>query len=174
MADISNIVNVNISIDTPVSDGASFSNILLVTPVGTGTGSSNACYYITSADDLVSHGYTSSDPVYQAATVAFAQDQIARPNRVYVVGQDSTVTEGVTVEFADDAIDEIANLAYLMNEETENIGARRLHTILEILLEDVSFNLPDPSLKEIKIDRAYVQERLREKIKEVDVDKYIL
>lgn len=98
MADISNIVNVNISIDTPVSDGASFSNILLVTPVGTGTGSSNACYYITSADDLVSHGYTSSDPVYQAATVAFAQDQIARPNRVYVVGQDSTVTEGVTVE----------------------------------------------------------------------------
>ncbi len=83
-------------------------------------------------------------------------------------------TEGVTVEFADDAIDEIANLAYLMNEETENIGARRLHTILEILLEDVSFNLPDPSLKEIKIDRAYVQERLREKIKEVDVDKYIL
>ena len=83
-------------------------------------------------------------------------------------------TEGVTVEFADDAIDEIANLAYLMNEETENIGARRLHTILEILLEDVSFNLPDPSLKEIKIDRAYVQDRLREKIKEVDVDKYIL
>ena len=83
-------------------------------------------------------------------------------------------TEGVTVEFTDDAIDEIANLAYLMNEETENIGARRLHTILEILLEDVSFNLPDPSLKEIKIDRAYVQDRLREKIKEVDVDKYIL
>lgn len=83
-------------------------------------------------------------------------------------------TEGVSVDFADDAIDEIANLAYLMNEETENIGARRLHTILEILLEDVSFNLPDPDMKEIRIDRAYVQERLKEKIKEVDVDKYIL
>ena len=83
-------------------------------------------------------------------------------------------TEGVSVDFADDAIDEIANLAYLMNEETENIGARRLHTILEILLEDVSFNLPDPEIKEVRIDRAYVQERLREKIKEVDVDKYIL
>lgn len=83
-------------------------------------------------------------------------------------------TEGVSVEFTDDAIDEIANLAYLMNEETENIGARRLHTILEILLEDISFNLPDPDMKEIKIDRVYVQERLKEKIKEVDVDKYIL
>lgn len=83
-------------------------------------------------------------------------------------------TEGVSVEFSDDAIDEIANLAYLMNEETENIGARRLHTILEILLEDVSFNLPDPDIQEVRIDRAYVQDRLREKIKEVDVDKYIL
>ena len=83
-------------------------------------------------------------------------------------------TEGVNVDFTDDAIDEIANLAYLMNEETENIGARRLHTILEILLEDISYNLPDPSINDVKIDREYVQERLREKIKEVDVDKYIL
>ena len=83
-------------------------------------------------------------------------------------------TEGVSVDFTDDAIDEIANLAYLMNEETENIGARRLHTILEILLEDISYNLPDPSINDVKIDRGYVQERLREKIKEVDVDKYIL
>ena len=83
-------------------------------------------------------------------------------------------TEGVSVEFTDDAIDEIANLAYLMNEETENIGARRLHTILEILLEDISYNLPDPEINDVKIDREYVQERLREKIKEVDVDKYIL
>jgi len=83
-------------------------------------------------------------------------------------------TEGVNVEFTDDAIDEIANLAYLMNEETENIGARRLHTILEILLEDVSYNLPDPEITEVHIDRAYVLDRLGEKIKEVDVDKYIL
>ena len=83
-------------------------------------------------------------------------------------------TEGVNVEFTDDAIDEIANLAYLMNEETENIGARRLHTILEILLEDISYNLPDPDIKDVHIDREYVLERLGEKIKEVDVDKYIL
>ncbi len=83
-------------------------------------------------------------------------------------------TEGVSVEFTDDAIDEIASLAYLMNEETENIGARRLHTILEILLEDVSYNLPDPDMTDVHIDREYVLERLGEKIKEVDVDKYIL
>ena len=83
-------------------------------------------------------------------------------------------TEGVKVEFTDDAIDEIANLAYLMNEETENIGARRLHTILEILLEDVSYNLPDPEMTEVIIDREYVLDKLGEKIKEVDVDRYIL
>lgn len=83
-------------------------------------------------------------------------------------------TEGVKVEFTDDAIDEIANLAYLMNEETENIGARRLHTILEILLEDVSYNLPDPDMTDVHIDREYVLDKLGEKIREVDVDKYIL
>ena len=83
-------------------------------------------------------------------------------------------TEGVNVEFTDDAIDEIANLAYIMNEETENIGARRLHTILEILLEDISYNLPDPEITDVCIDREYVLERLGEKIREVDVDKYIL
>lgn len=83
-------------------------------------------------------------------------------------------TEGIKVDFTDDAIEEIANLAYLMNEETENIGARRLHTILEVLLEDISFNLPDPDAKDTVIDRAYVLDKLGEKIKEVDVDKYIL
>ncbi len=83
-------------------------------------------------------------------------------------------TEGVKVEFTDDAIDEIANLAYIMNEETENIGARRLHTILEILLEDISYNLPDPEMTDVLIDREYVLDKLGEKIREVDVDKYIL
>ena len=61
-----------------------------------------------------------------------------------------------------------------MNEETENIGARRLHTILEIVLEDISYSLPDPEIGDVVIDRAMVQEKLHEKIKEVDVDKYIL
>ena len=83
-------------------------------------------------------------------------------------------TEGVEINFTDDAIDEIASMAYLMNEETENIGARRLHTILEVLLEDLSFRLPDPDISEVTIDRAYVQDCFKEKIKQVDVDKYIL
>jgi len=83
-------------------------------------------------------------------------------------------TEGVEVEFTDEAIDEISEMAYLMNEETENIGARRLYTIMEILLEDVSYELPDPEITKITVDRKMVQDKFKEKIKEVDVDKYIL
>lgn len=83
-------------------------------------------------------------------------------------------TEGVQVEFTDDAIDEIAGMAFLMNEETENIGARRLYTIMETLLEDVSYKLPNPDITHVLVDREMVQEKFKEKIREVDVDKYIL
>lgn len=83
-------------------------------------------------------------------------------------------TEGVTVEFTDDAITEIAHMAHLMNEQTENIGARRLHTILEKLLEDISFNIPDMDEKEIKINADYVNEKFIEKIHPEDLDKYII
>ena len=83
-------------------------------------------------------------------------------------------TEGVQVEFTDDAIDEIAGIAFLMNEETENIGARRLYTIMETLLEDVSYELPNPDITHVLVDREMVQEKFKEKIREVDVDKYIL
>ncbi len=83
-------------------------------------------------------------------------------------------TEGVQVEFTDDAIDEIAGMAFLMNEETENIGARRLYTIMETLLEDVSYELPNPEITHVLVDREMVQEKFKEKIREVDVDKYIL
>ena len=83
-------------------------------------------------------------------------------------------TEGVQVEFTDDAIDEIAGMAFLMNEETENIGARRLYTIMETLLEDVSYELPNPDITRVLVDREMVQEKFKEKIREVDVDKYIL
>lgn len=83
-------------------------------------------------------------------------------------------TEGVQVEFTDDAIDEIAGMAFLMNEETENIGARRLYTIMEALLEDVSYELPNPDITHVLVDREMVQEKFKEKIREVDVDKYIL
>lgn len=83
-------------------------------------------------------------------------------------------TEGVQVEFTDDAIDEIAGMAFLMNEETENIGARRLYTIMETLLEDVSYELPNQDITHVLVDREMVQEKFKEKIREVDVDKYIL
>lgn len=83
-------------------------------------------------------------------------------------------TEGIEINFTDDAIDEIAEMAFLMNEETENIGARRLYTILETLLEDLSFSLPDPEVSDVTVDRETVREKFREKIKEVDVDKYII
>ena len=83
-------------------------------------------------------------------------------------------TEGVGIEFTDEAIDEIATMAFLMNEQTENIGARRLHTILEKLLEDISFNIPDMDEEKIVIDREYVKEKFEEKIHPEDIDKYIL
>lgn len=83
-------------------------------------------------------------------------------------------TEGVSVTFTDDAIDEIAEMAYFMNEEMENIGARRLHTILEMLVEDISFELPDPEISDVVIDREFVKDKFKEKVKEADVDKYIL
>ena len=83
-------------------------------------------------------------------------------------------TEGVAVEFTDEAIDEIATMAFLMNEQTENIGARRLHTIIEKLLEDISFNIPDMDEEKITIDRDYVKEKFEEKIHPDDLDRFIL
>ncbi len=83
-------------------------------------------------------------------------------------------TEGVEIEFTDDAIGEIATMAFMMNEQTENIGARRLHTILEKLLEDISFNIPDMDVEKFIIDAEYVKEKFIEKIHPEDLDQYIL
>ncbi len=83
-------------------------------------------------------------------------------------------TEGVEIEFTDGAIEEIATMAFLMNEQTENIGARRLHTILEKLLEDISFNIPDMDIEKFVIDAEYVKEKFIEKIHPEDLDQYIL
>lgn len=83
-------------------------------------------------------------------------------------------TEGIEIEFTEEAIDEIATMAFLMNEQTENIGARRLHTILEKLLEDISFNIPDMDDEKIIIDRDYVKQKFEETIHPDDLDRYIL
>ena len=83
-------------------------------------------------------------------------------------------TEGAVVEFTEDAIEELASISFLMNEQSENIGARRLHTVLEKLLEDISFNIAEMEEEKIVIDEAYVKERFKETIEEEDLDKYIL
>lgn len=84
-------------------------------------------------------------------------------------------TEGIDLQFKDDAINEIAKMAYLMNEQTENIGARRLYTIMESLLEDVSFNIPEPDEDgKFVIDREYVRNKFEDTIRRDDMDKYIL
>lgn len=83
-------------------------------------------------------------------------------------------TEDVGLDFAVDAIDEIANIAAAVNEKTENIGARRLHTVLERLLEDISFNAPDMKADKINIDREYVRQKLSDVVKDEDLSRYIL
>lgn len=83
-------------------------------------------------------------------------------------------TENVTLAFGDDAIDEIALIAAQVNEKTENIGARRLHTILEKLLEEISFAAPERSGESIVIDRGVVQTTLSDIVKDEDLSRYIL
>ena len=83
-------------------------------------------------------------------------------------------TESVNVEFTDDAIATIANFAARVNEQTENIGARRLQTIMEKLLEEISFEGPDLEPKNQRIDAAYVEKMLSETVKDQDLSRYIL
>jgi ATP-dependent HslUV protease ATP-binding subunit HslU len=83
-------------------------------------------------------------------------------------------TEGVKLTFLDDAVQEIARFAATVNESTENIGARRLHTIMEKLLDEISFEGPDLKKKSIRIDAAYVQKMLAEIVKDQDLSRYIL
>ena len=83
-------------------------------------------------------------------------------------------TENINLEFSEEAIDEIADMAYLMNEQTENIGARRLYTIMEKLLEDISFEIPDCGGEPLVIDREYVQSKFVDTVHRDDIDRYIL
>jgi ATP-dependent HslUV protease ATP-binding subunit HslU len=83
-------------------------------------------------------------------------------------------TEGVEIEFALEAIEEIASMAAAVNERTENIGARRLYTIMERLLDEVSFEAPQMEGAKVTINAAYVRDRLTEVIKDQDLSRYIL
>jgi len=83
-------------------------------------------------------------------------------------------TEGVELDFTSDAIKEIARIATFVNSQTENIGARRLHTIMELLIEDVSFTAPDLKGQKIPITVEYVKDKLKEVLENKDLSKYIL
>lgn len=83
-------------------------------------------------------------------------------------------TEGIKVTITDDAVEEIATLAHLMNEQAENIGARRLHTVMEKLVEEISYNLPDETKSEIVINSEYVKEKFADKLQQDDIDRFIL
>jgi len=83
-------------------------------------------------------------------------------------------TEGVEVEFSPEAIDEIAAIAEKVNEDTENIGARRLHTVMEKVMEDISFEAPNIRKKNILIGREYVQKQLKDILKDQDLKRFIL
>ena len=83
-------------------------------------------------------------------------------------------TEGVTVRFTPDAIEAIADIASTVNQRAENIGARRLYTVMERLLEDVSFDAPDMSGQELVVDAEYVNAHLADVVKDEDLSRYIL
>jgi ATP-dependent HslUV protease ATP-binding subunit HslU len=83
-------------------------------------------------------------------------------------------TDGIKLSFSDDALNEIARYAALVNENTENIGARRLHTIMERILDEISFEGPDLKKKTVKIDASYVQKQLADVVKDQDLSRYIL
>lgn len=83
-------------------------------------------------------------------------------------------TEGVNVSFAEDAIDEIAEIAEKVNEDAENIGARRLHTVMEKVMEEISFKAPNIKKKKIPIDRKYVQSQLKDILEDQDLSRFIL
>src|SRR5947209_6533768 len=83
-------------------------------------------------------------------------------------------TEGIKLTFTEDAVTEIAKIAAQVNTSAENIGARRLHTIMEKLLEDISFEGPDLKKKNVKIDAGYVRKQLADIVKDQDLSRYIL
>ncbi|MFZ7104585.1 MAG: ATP-dependent protease ATPase subunit HslU [Peptococcaceae bacterium] len=83
-------------------------------------------------------------------------------------------TEGISLEFTENAIDEIADIAYTVNDQTENIGARRLHTILEKLLEDILFTATELNIDQVIIDKEYVQNSLKDIVVSKDLSRYIL
>src|SRR5699024_10756171 len=83
-------------------------------------------------------------------------------------------TEGINVVFKDEAVNRLAEIAYQVNQDTDNIGARRLHTILEKLLEDLSFEAPDIHMETVEITTSYVDEKLQSIVEDRNLSQFIL
>jgi ATP-dependent HslUV protease ATP-binding subunit HslU len=83
-------------------------------------------------------------------------------------------TEGVSLEFTDTGVERVAEVAFDVNERSENIGARRLHTVMERLLEGISFDAPDKAGEHLIVDKAYVDGSLGELVADEDLSRYIL
>ncbi len=83
-------------------------------------------------------------------------------------------TEGIDIEFTDDSIEEIAQIAENLNSSAENIGARRLHTIMEKMMEDISYEASDVGSGKVKIDKSYVRDKVKDIAEDTDLSKYIL
>ncbi len=110
---------------------------------------------------------------------ALSKDDFVRiltePNNALITQYCALIgAEGVDLQFTDDAVTEIAEIAVLVNDRSENIGARRLFTILELLLDEVSFDAPELTEKTVSIDANYVRDRLKDIIKDEDLSRYIL
>ncbi len=83
-------------------------------------------------------------------------------------------TEGVKLDFTTESLEEIAHFAFRVNESTENIGARRLHTIMERVLDEMSFEAPEKKGEDITVDADYVRKMLTDIVKDQDLSRYIL
>jgi ATP-dependent HslUV protease ATP-binding subunit HslU len=111
----------------------------------------------------------------QALTKDDFRKILTQPKNALIIQYEELLkTEGVQLVFADDAIDRISEIATEVNSRTENIGARRLQTIMELLLEEVSFSAPEISGQTIQITRAYVDERLTNVVEDRDLTRFIL
>ena len=111
----------------------------------------------------------------QSLTVDDFRRILTEPNQSLVKQYTALLaTDGVTLEFTDDGINAIAEYAHRVNQETENIGARRLHTILEKILENVAYEAPDIETKHIVIDKVFVADKLNDVVQNVDLSHYIL
>ena len=124
------------------------------------------------------HGMVKTDHILFIASGAF---QVARPSDLIEPNASLTeqykalmATEGVNIEFTQDAIKKIAEAAFRVNEKTENIGARRLHTVMERLMDKISFNASDMDGQTVNIDAAYVSEALGDVVENEDLSRFIL